>query len=59
MQRYVDIALEEGVRCFITSIGKPAWVVDRRGQVGGLVLHERIGRKWWLKAHDVGGPGDC
>src|SRR5207253_2588896 len=29
MQRWVDVAIEEGVRFFITSLGKPRWVVDR------------------------------
>ncbi|MFN3430235.1 MAG: NAD(P)H-dependent flavin oxidoreductase, partial [Candidatus Sericytochromatia bacterium] len=27
MQQWVDIALEEGVRFFVTSLGNPAWVV--------------------------------
>src|SRR5207302_429775 len=45
MQRWVDVAIEEGVRFFITSLGKPRWVVDRVAQVGGLVyivLTERV-----------------
>src|SRR2546426_2269520 len=29
MRRYVDIAIEEGVRFFVTSLGNPRWVVDR------------------------------
>ena len=29
MHRYVDIALEEGVRFFVTSLGNPRWVVER------------------------------
>ena len=28
MVEWIDIALEEGVRFFITSLGKPRWVVD-------------------------------
>lgn len=35
MQRWIDIALEEGIRFFVTSLGKPRWVVDRVSQVGG------------------------
>src|SRR5215471_3678024 len=27
--RWVDIALEEGARFFITALGNPRWVVDR------------------------------
>ena len=29
MRRYLDVALEEGVRFFVTSLGNPRWVVDR------------------------------
>ena len=29
MSRWVDIALEEGVRFFVTSLGNPRWVVER------------------------------
>ncbi len=57
MQRYVDIALEEGVRFFITSLGKPRWVVDRVAQVGGLVYHDVTERKWALKGLDSGVRG--
>src|SRR2546426_4144647 len=35
MKRWVDVALEEGVRFFITSLGKPRWVVERVRQVAG------------------------
>ena len=39
--RWIDIALEEGVRFFITSLGNPRWVVDRAAQVGGDRLPRR------------------
>ena len=29
MQLYMDTALEEGVRFFVTSLGNPRWVVER------------------------------
>ena len=29
MQEWVDIALEEGVRFFVTSLGNPRWVVEK------------------------------
>ena len=57
MSRYVDIALEEGVRFFITSLGKPRWVVDRVAQAGGLVYHDVTERKWALKGLESGVRG--
>src|SRR5437667_12771296 len=57
MKRWVDVAIEEGVRFFITSLGKPRWVVDRVAQVGGLVYHDVTERKWALKGLDSGGRG--
>ena len=50
MKAYVDIAIEEGVRFFVTSLGKPRWVVDRAHAVGGLVYHDITERKWAQKA---------
>ena len=46
MVRWVDVALEEGVRFFVTSLGNPRWVVDRVGPVGGIVYHDVTERKW-------------
>lgn len=46
MQQWVDIALEEGIRFFITSLGNPRWVVDRVSQAGGVVYHDVTERKW-------------
>jgi nitronate monooxygenase len=46
MHRYVDIAVEEGVRFFVTSLGNPRWVVDRVASSGGLVYHDVTERKW-------------
>jgi len=57
MRRYVDIALEEGVTFFITSLGKPRWVVDRVALVRGVVYHDVTERKWALKALDSGVRG--
>jgi nitronate monooxygenase len=57
MRRYVEIALEAGVRFFVTSLGKPAWVVERVGQVGGVVYHDVTERKWALKGLDSGVQG--
>ena len=37
MQTWVAIALEEGIRFFITSLGKPDWVVNKVHAAGGVV----------------------
>ncbi len=57
MERWIDIALEEGIRFFVTSLGKPRWVVDRAEAVGGVVYHDVTERKWALKALDSGVHG--
>lgn len=54
---WVDAALEEGVRFFVTSLGNPRWVVDRVGPVGGIVYHDVTERKWALKGRDGGVHG--
>lgn len=46
MTRWIDVALEEGIRFFVTSLGNPRWVVDRVGKVGGVVYHDVTERKW-------------
>lgn len=46
MRRWVDIALEEGVRFFITALGNPRWVVDKVHAAGGVVYHDVTERKW-------------
>jgi len=57
MRKWVDIALEEGVRFFVTALGKPRWVVDKVHAVGGVVYHDVTERKWAMRAleHDVDG----
>jgi nitronate monooxygenase len=57
MVEWVDIALEEGVRFFVTSLGKPRWVVDAVHAVGGKVYHDITERRWALKARDSGVDG--
>ncbi len=57
MKAYVDVALEEGVRFFVTSLGKPSWVVERAHAVGGLVYHDVTEHKWAQKALDAGVDG--
>ncbi len=57
MRRWVDGALEEGVRFFITSLGNPRWVVDQAHAVGGVVYHDVTERKWADKALEAGVDG--
>lgn len=57
MVRWVEIALEEGVRFFVTSLGNPRWVVDRVSPSGGVVYHDVTERKWALKGRDGGVHG--
>ncbi|HJX19328.1 MAG TPA: nitronate monooxygenase [Acidiferrobacterales bacterium] len=57
MTRWLDIALEEGVRFIITSLGKPDWVVKRVHAAGGLVYHDVTERKWAEKGIDAGVDG--
>lgn len=57
MTKWLDIALEEGVRYLVTSLGKPDWVVRRAEQVGARVYHDVTERKWADKAIDSGVHG--
>jgi nitronate monooxygenase len=57
MERWVDIALEEGVRFFVTSLGNPRWIVQRVASVGGIVYHDVTERKWADKAVGAGVHG--
>ncbi|KAB8030607.1 NAD(P)H-dependent flavin oxidoreductase [Fluviispira multicolorata] len=57
MKLWLDIALEEGVRFFVTSLGNPKWVVDKANAVGGIVYHDVTERKWAEKALESGVHG--
>ncbi len=57
MVRWVDIALEEGVRFFVTSLGNPRWVVDAASRHGGIVYHDVTELKWAEKGRDGGVQG--
>ena len=57
MLEWVDVALEEGVRFFITSMGKPDWVVKKVHAAGGVVYHDVTETKWAVKAIDAGVDG--
>jgi nitronate monooxygenase len=49
-RQWAEIALEEGVRFFITALGDPRWVVDLAKPKGGIVFHDVTERKWADKA---------
>jgi nitronate monooxygenase len=57
MEKWLDIALEEGVRFFVTSLGNPRWVVERAEQAGARVYHDVTERKWADKAMSGGVHG--
>jgi nitronate monooxygenase len=57
MVRWVNLALEEGIRFFITSLGNPRWVVDAVRPAGGVVYHDVTERKWARKGLDGGVHG--
>jgi nitronate monooxygenase len=57
MERYVDLAIEGGIRFFVTSLGNPRWVVEKAHASGGFVYHDVTERKWALKGLDAGVDG--
>lgn len=57
MAAWIDIALEEGVRFFVTALGNPAWVVRKVKDAGGAVFHDVTERRWAEKAKDAGVDG--
>jgi nitronate monooxygenase len=57
MTRWIDVALEEGVRFFLTSLGNPRWVCERVHAAGGVVYHDVTERKWAQKGVDAGVDG--
>lgn len=50
METWLTIALEEGIRFFITSLGNPRWVIDLVAPQGGVVYHDVTEAKWAEKA---------
>ncbi len=57
MEGWVEVALEEGIRFFVTCLGNPRWVVERAHRAGAVVYHDVTERKWALKARDAGVDG--
>jgi nitronate monooxygenase len=57
VEKWIDIAVEEGVRFFVTSLGNPKWVVERTASVGAIVYHDVTEAKWAKKAIEGGVHG--
>jgi len=57
MESWMNIALDEGIRFFITSMGKPDWVINLAHQVGAIVYHDVTSSKWANIAVDLGADG--
>ena len=57
MTEWIDISLEEGIRFFVTSLGKPDWVVAQVHAAGGLVYHDVTELKWAKIGLDCGVDG--
>ncbi len=57
MERFVDQAVEAGVRFFVTSLGNPRWVVEKAHAAGGFVYHDVTERKWAVKGLEAGVDG--
>ncbi len=55
MRKTVAVAIEEGCRFFITSLGNPRWVVDMVKPAGGIVYHDVTLKKWAEKALENSG----
>lgn len=57
MRKWLDIALQEGVRFFVSSLGNPRWIVEQVRPFGGVVYHDVTARKWAIKAKQAGVHG--
>lgn len=56
-KEWLKIALDEGIRFFITALGNPLWVVEAAHAVGGVVYHDATSAYWAEKAIDKGIDG--
>ena len=57
VRQWLEISLDEGVRFFITALGKPDEIVERVHAAGGLVYHDVTERKWAERAIQGGVDG--
>ncbi len=57
MEAWVEVALEEGVRFFISALGNPRALSRRIHAAGGILYHDVTDRRWALKALEGGVDG--
>jgi len=57
MRQWVDIAIENEVKFFVTALGKPDWVVKAVHRAGGVVYHDVTEKRWAERALDHGVDG--
>ena len=57
MLNFVDQALSQGIRFFITALGNPKEVVKKVKSLGGIVYHDITERKWADKALEANVDG--
>lgn len=57
MKKWFDVAIEEGVRFFVTALGNPRWVVERAHAAGAIVYHDVIDRRFADRALQEGVDG--
>lgn len=57
MKNWIELALDEGVMFYITSLGDPTWVVDMVHKKGGVVYHDVTDKKWAKIAKEAGVDG--
>jgi len=50
MKKWVDEAIEFGIRFFVTALGNPQWVLDKVKAVGGFVYHDVTEKKMGPKS---------
>ena len=56
-RQWLDIALQEGIRFFVTALGNPRWVVDIAKSSNVVIYHDVTEKKWAEKALDAGVDG--
>lgn len=57
MKEWVEIALQEGCRFFVTALGNPNWVIEKVKRKNSIVYHDVINRKWAEKVVPLGVDG--
>jgi nitronate monooxygenase len=57
LAEWLDIAIDEGVRFFLTSLGDPTWIVERAHARGIIVYHDVSTPEFARKALEAGVDG--